>query len=54
MKVYQITDKEFLEYGMPLVGYDFTEFLQALSTLAIPEDGIIYEPSVEIFDRFKG
>ena len=53
MKVYQITDKEFLEYGMPLVGYDFTNFLKALSSLSIPETGITYEASVKALEADK-
>ena len=53
MKVYQITDKEFLEYGMPLVGYDFSSFLKALATLPIPETGIVYEASVEALEADK-
>ena len=51
MKVYKITDAEFSEYGQILEGYDFTEFLKALSELDIPDTGIIYEASVESLER---
>lgn len=53
MKVYKITDAEFSEYGMVLKGYDFKSFLGALSTLEIPNDGIIYKPSVNALEKDK-
>lgn len=51
MKVYKITDKEFSEYGIVLQGYDFNRFFKALSTLEIPDEGIVYEPSVEVLEK---
>ena len=53
MKVYKITDVEFQEYGMVLSGYNFNSFLQALSTLPIPDMGITYEASVKILEDDK-
>ena len=51
MKVYKITDVEFLEYGQVLEGYDLGEFLKKLSELDIPDDGIIYEASVKMLEQ---
>lgn len=51
MKVYQLTDKEFQDYGFLLQGYDFTSFLKALATLPIPQTGITYEPSVKVLEE---
>ena len=53
MKVYKITDKAFCEYGIVLQGYDFSSFLKALSTLEIPNKGIIYEASVQALEGDK-
>lgn len=53
MKVYKITDKEFSEYGIVLQGYDFKHFFKALSTLEIPNEGIVYEPSVGVLENDK-
>ena len=51
MKVYQITDKEFARYGQVLTGYDLKAFLGSLSELKIPDEGIVYEPSVEALEQ---
>lgn len=53
MKIYKVTDAEFCEYGMLLKGYDFTTFLKVLSTLPIPDTGIIYEASVKVLEEDK-
>ena len=53
MKVYKVTDKEFCDYGMVLKGYDWGSFLKALSTLEIPNEGIIYNPSVKTLEGDK-
>ena len=51
MKVYEITSKEFKEYGRELVGYDFKELFSSLSRLYIPDKGITYEASVDSLEN---
>ena len=46
MKIYNVTDKEFKAYGQVLDGYDLSGVLEQLKTLAAPEEGIVYEPTV--------
>lgn len=53
MKLYNVSDKEFNEYGKVLEGYDFKEFFEALSKLEIPSEGICYEPSVKTLESDK-
>lgn len=51
MKIYNVNDPEFKEYGCVLDGYDFTELFAALKTTAIPDDGIDYVASVKTFEE---
>lgn len=51
MKIYNVADEKFKEYGSVMKGYDFTELLSALSELPIPDTGIVYEASVEILEK---
>ena len=51
MKIYNVTDEQFKEYGSVMKGYDFTELLSALSELPIPDDGIVYQASVETLEK---
>lgn len=53
MKVYKIFDKEFCEYGKVLNNYDFSSFFKALSKLEIPDEGIIYKPSIKELEADK-
>lgn len=50
MKILKVTDKEFKEYGQVLDSYDFTELLDALKKLDIPDEGITYEASVSALE----
>lgn len=51
MKIYSVTDKEFKPYGQVLEGYDFSGLLEGLKTLSIPENGIVYEPTVAVLEN---
>ncbi len=51
MKVYHVTDKAFQEYGQVLEGYDFSELLNTLSKLPVPENGIVYQASVPALEN---
>ena len=51
MKVYKVTDQEFTRYGQVMTGYDLKAFLDSLSGLEIPDEGIVYEPSVEALEK---
>lgn len=53
MKVYKITDREFVEYGQVLEGYDFKNMFLALSELEIPDVGIVYKASVKALEEDK-
>lgn len=53
MKVYEVTDAEFRDYGKVLSGYDFGTFFQKLNKLPIPNYGICYEASVETLENDK-
>ena len=48
-----VYDKEFALYGKVLEGYDFSELFEALTELPVPEEGIIYEASVESLEKCK-
>ena len=45
MKVYNVSDPEFKEFGKVLEGYDYTELLKRLAETEIPESGIFYTAS---------
>ena len=51
LKIYKITDVEFKDYGQILEGYDFNELFDNLNDLMVPEDGIVYEASVEELEQ---
>ena len=51
MKVYKVTDHEFVRYGQVMTGYELKAFLDSLSGLEIPDEGIVYEPSVEALEK---
>ncbi len=50
MQVYSIKDEAFKEYGQVLEGYDFSDLLKRLKQTAIPENGIVYQASVELLE----
>lgn len=47
MKVYNVSDREFKEYGTVLTGYDYTELFSKLKDIDIPKQGISYTSSLE-------
>jgi len=51
MKIYNVTDSEFKAYGQVLEGYNFSGLLEGLKTLQIPENGIVYEPTVAVLEN---
>lgn len=46
MKIYSVYDDEFRPYGQVLEGYDVSCLLKAMKTIALPEEGTAYEPSI--------
>jgi len=52
MKVYQVTDPEFRQYGRVVKGIDMTELVEAMQKTPLPEE-VVYEPSVEILENTK-
>lgn len=45
MKIYNVTDEQFKEYGRILDGYDYTELFQSLVNTNLPAKSIVYEAS---------
>ncbi len=45
MKIYKVTDPEFVRYGQVLQGYDFTQIVEKMQDMPLPED-VVYEPSI--------
>lgn len=45
MKLYNVNDSEFKEYGVVLDGYDYSELFQCLHNVSMPETGIVYVAS---------
>ena len=59
MHIYSVTDPEFKPYGKVLEGYDTAELLKAMEAIALPPEGVAYEPGIEsleacgIFEEFR-
>ena len=47
MKVYSVFDPEFAPYGKVLEGYDTAELAMAMEAIALPAEGVAYEPGIE-------
>ena len=47
MKIYDVTDQEFIPYGTILEGYDTAELVEAMKKIPMPEEGTAYENSIE-------
>ena len=64
MKLLNVNDPEFLEYGQVLKGYDFSSFLEKLAKTDCPADSVVYVPGddslesdpacKELSDRYYG
>lgn len=58
MKTYQVTDKEFRKYGRVIKDMDFSELIEKMQDMPLPEE-VVYEPSVPelevlpVFDELK-
>lgn len=50
MKIYEVTDPLFKQYGRVIHEVDFSHFVETLAATAIPE-GVVYEPSVEALEK---
>ena len=51
MKVFNVNDDCFKEYGRILSGYDYSELFEKLSEQEIPDNGIVYKASVAAFEK---
>ena len=51
MKLYSVYDKEFKKYGCVLTGYDYSELFEELKKLEVPQEGIVYEASVNALEN---
>ncbi|MCR5665078.1 MAG: DUF4867 family protein [Oscillospiraceae bacterium] len=48
MKIYSVTDREFIPYGQPLrEGYDVGELLKKMEAIELPGSGTAYRPGIE-------
>ena len=50
MKIYSVMDPEFKPYGQVLEGYDTACLMKAMDTIALPESGVAYEPSIPVLE----
>ena len=55
MKVYKVTDPEFLKYGRVVEGYDFSGLITELKKIPMPEDVcyVASDPALEALPVFK-
>ncbi len=51
MKIYDVTDPEFREFGKVLSGYDTAELVQAMNNIDMPESGVNYEPGIDSLEK---
>jgi hypothetical protein len=47
MTIYSVFDPEFAEYGKVLTGYDTKELIDAMNNVAMPAEGVAYEPWID-------
>lgn len=52
MKIQNVTDASFRKYGKVLEGYDFTELLEEMNKIEVPED-VVYVPSVKELESLE-
>jgi len=50
MVIKKVTDKEFRKYGRIISEIDFSEIIAKMAETPCPEDGTVYEPSVEMLE----
>lgn len=59
MKVYDITDLRFTKYGRIIKGYDFSELIEKVKEIQMPDEGVDYlasSPTLEalsVFEQFQ-
>ena len=51
MKIYSVNDPEFAEYGKVLDGYDTKELIAAMEKIALPAEGVAYEPGIDSLEK---
>ena len=51
MKIYSVTDPEFAEFGKVLDGYDTKELVAAMEAIALPDEGVAYEPWIDSLEK---
>lgn len=47
MTIYSVFDPEFAEYGKVISGYDTKELIDAMNAIAMPAEGVAYEPGID-------
>lgn len=50
-KIYSVDDAAFAEYGRRIIGADVTEIVEAGKEIHFPQEGSLYEPSTEAFEK---
>ncbi|MBO4389771.1 MAG: DUF4867 family protein [Lachnospiraceae bacterium] len=51
MKIYSVFDPEFAEFGKVLEGYDTTALVAAMNEIALPAEGVAYEPWIDSLEK---
>lgn len=46
MRIYEVTDREFVPYGQVMDGYDTAQLLEEMNRIPMPEQGTAYENSI--------
>ena len=53
MNVYSVYDPEFAPYGKVLDGYDTADLCMAMEAIALPEEGVAYEPAIDSLEACR-
>ena len=53
LTIYNIGDEEFKDYGVVLDGFDTTEIILEAEKVAIPDEGSVYTPSLDAFEKLE-
>lgn len=51
MTIYSVYDPEFAAYGKVLEGYDTAALCEAMKSIAMPESGTAYQPSIPVLEE---
>ena len=53
LKLYEVDDVEFAEFGRRVTGVDVAEIIDAGKKIEFPKEGSVYEPSTPVFEELS-